>query len=370
MTISRTPGTGSTGIVYAPAGGLAEAAAVVQGSTITRRDLGLGLLSAAALGLAAPRVAWALEKKSVTISVGGKSSPNYLVLTAAERLGHFQEQGLTVAINDFNSGSRAIQALVGGSVDATVGYFDHAVHLQAKGQQIKSIVQLGRYPALVLAKRADLADQIKGYGDLRGRPIGVTGPGSSTHFLLNHLLEKNGFAKDSVSVIGVGVGASVVAAIDQKRVDAIVQVEPVVTMLSRDRKVEIMLDTRTPEGTQEVYGGPYPAAVLLAGQKAIQDNPATMQALVSAFVKTLHWIAKATPDEIVALMPADYQLGDKPLYTDVIRNNKATYSPTGLMESAAAETAVKFLGEMDPVVAKAAIDPRGVFDNRFVEAIR
>lgn len=365
MTTARHSGIGDMSVA-----GFTAAATAGRGPGISRRSLSAGLLSAAALGVAAPRAARALEKTSITISVGGKSSPNYLVLTAAERLGHFRDQGLTVAINDFNSGSRAIQALVGGSVDATVGYFDHAVHLQAKGQPIKSIAQLGRYPALVLAKRADLADKIKGYGDLRGRPIGVTGPGSSTHFLLNHLLEKNGFAKDSVSVIGVGVGASVVAAIDQKRVDAIVQVEPVVTMLSRDRKVEIMLDTRTPEGTQEVYGGPYPAAVLLAGQKAIQDNPATMQALVTAFVKTLHWIAKATPEQVVELMPADYQLGDKPLYTDVIRNNKATYSPTGIMEIAAAETAVKFLGEMDPLVARAAIDPKGVFDNRFVEAVR
>lgn len=334
------------------------------------RSLSLQLLTAAIFTLAATIGAAALEKKAVTISVGGKSSPNYLVLTAAERLGYFKEQGLDVEINDFNSGSKSIQALVGGSVDATVGYFDHVVYMRSKGQRIKSVVQLGRYPALVLAKRADLADKIKSYADLKGLVVGVTGPGSSTHFLLSHLLQKNGLKKDSAAVIGVGVGASVVAAIEQKRVDAIVQVEPVVTMLSRDRKVEIMLDTRTPEGTKEVYGGPYPAAVLLTSQKMIDEAPQTTQALVAAFVKALHWIDKATPEQIVELMPTDYRLGDQALYTQVIRNNKATYSPTGLMDRVAAETAVQFLAEMEPEVAKAKLDPAALYENRFVDAAK
>ena len=204
--------------------------------------------------------------------------------------------------------------------------------------------------------------------DLAGKTVGVTGPGSSTHFLLNNLLDKNGVDKDSVTVVGVGVGQSVVAAIDQGQVDAIVQVEPVVTMLTRDGKVEIMVDTRTPEGTEEVYGGPYPAAVLLTTPRMTEEYPNTTQALVNAFVKTLRWIDEATPEEIVALMPEEYQLGDKELYTDVIRNNKGIYSPDGIMDPAAAETALNFLSEMEDSVAQAGVDPSSAYDNSFVEA--
>ena len=110
-----------------------------------------GLVAAAMAALAGAAGAQELEKTDVSIAVGGKSSPNYLTLTAAEQLGYFEEEGLNVTINDFNSGSKSIQALVGGSVDAAVGYFDHAIHMQAKGQPIKSVVQLGLLPALVLA---------------------------------------------------------------------------------------------------------------------------------------------------------------------------------------------------------------------------
>ena len=72
----------------------------------------------------------------------------YLPLTVVERLGYFKEAGLDVEISDFPGGARALQALVGGSADVVTGAFDHTIQMQAKGQPIVGVVELGRYPGL------------------------------------------------------------------------------------------------------------------------------------------------------------------------------------------------------------------------------
>jgi len=76
-----------------------------------------------ALSLGAPAhgqaVEKAVEKKQLTLAVGGKTALYYLPLTICERLGYFKEQGLDVTINDFRGGAQSLQALVGGSVDVS-----------------------------------------------------------------------------------------------------------------------------------------------------------------------------------------------------------------------------------------------------------
>ena len=64
-------------------------------------------------------------------------------------------------------------------------------------------------------------------------------------------------------------------------------VDPVIAVLESQGLIRIVADTRTAEGTREVFGGPYPAAVLYATAAFIEKNPRTVQALVNAFVRGL-----------------------------------------------------------------------------------
>src|SRR5439155_21314609 len=97
----------------------------------------------------------AVEKRQVTLAVGGKTALYYLPLTICERLGYFKEQGLDVTINDFRGGAQSLQALVGGSVDVVTGAYEHTIRMQAKGQDIKAVIELGRFPGIVVAVRKD-----------------------------------------------------------------------------------------------------------------------------------------------------------------------------------------------------------------------
>src|SRR3954465_12255980 len=108
------------------------------------------------------------EKKQLPLGVGGKTALYYLPLTICERLGYFKEQGLDVTINDFRGGAQSLQALVGGSVDVGTGAYEHTIPMQAKGQDIKAVIELGRFPGIVLAVRKDKAASYKSAADLKG----------------------------------------------------------------------------------------------------------------------------------------------------------------------------------------------------------
>src|SRR5438445_2617523 len=134
----------------------------------------------------------AVEKRQVTLAVGGKTALYYLPLTICERLGYFKEQGLDVAINDFRGGAQSLQALAGGSVDVVTGAYEHTIRMQAKGQDVRALIELGRFPGIVLGIRKDRANAYNSPADLKGMKIGVSAPGSSTNFFVMYLLAKSG----------------------------------------------------------------------------------------------------------------------------------------------------------------------------------
>lgn len=331
-----------------------------------RRTLLQATLASSALAVAGARAA-GLEKTKVVLGVGGKPLLYYLPLTIAERRGLFEAKGLEVEINDFGGGAKSLQALVGGSVDVVTGAYEHTIRMQAKGQDIRAVVELGRFPGIVLAVKRSLADKIKSPKDLKGAKIGVTAPGSSTNFFVNHILAKEGVAPEEVSFIGVGAGPTAVAAVKKGEIDAIANLDPVIAKLEQDGDIVVMADSRTEEGTRAIFGGSNPAAVLYTRQEFIERNPNTVQALVEAFLDALRWIEQASPEQIADTVPPEYHLGDRNLYLAAVAKSKPSYSRTGLVPESGMRNALDMLVRFDKQLAAAKIDLSRTFDPRFVE---
>mgnify|MGYP003334108038 FL=1 len=317
----------------------------------------------AALSLAAP----AHAQDKVRIAVGGKSAVFYLPLSVTERLGYFKDAGLDVEISDVQSGARTLQSIVGNSADIGVGTFDHAIQMQAKNQPVIALVQYGRYPGFVLATIASKNVRYTGPQDLKGLKIGVTSPGSSTHFLAAYMMIRAGLKADDASFIGTGTTATAVAAARRAEIDAIVSSDPMMTLMQHDKLVKVIADTRTAEGTQQVYGGPYPGGVVYATPATIEKNPKQVQAVVNAFARGLKWIASHSPEEIAKLMPEDYALGNLPVYVEALAASKPMYSPDGRFVPGAVETAYQVLKVFDPAVAGATIDLKKTYNETFVQ---
>ncbi len=304
------------------------------------------------------------EKASLKLAVGGKSSLYYLPLTIAEQLGYFKEQGLDVEINDFAGGAKALQALVGGSADIVTGAYEHTIRMQTKGQDIRAIIELGRYPAINIMVRKDRP--YKSPADLKGMKIGVSAPGSSTQMVAQFVMVQAGLKPDDASFIGVGLGAGPVAAIKNGQIDALSNTEPANSKLVKDGDVIVIADTTSTEGVTKLLGGPMSAAVLYTRADFIEKNPNTVQALVNAFYKTIKWIAKSSPDEIAAKMPEEYMLGDKQLYVDALKAAADAYSKDGTIHPDVQKRSLDFLQKFDEDLRSAKIDLTKTWDGRFV----
>ena len=307
------------------------------------------------------------ELPNVRLAVGGKPAVFYLPLTITERLGYFRDAGLDVTISDFPGGARALQALIGGSADVVTGAYDHTIQMQAKGQPITAVVLFGRFPGFVLGVLASKAQAYRDPRDLKGMKIGVTAPGSSTHFMALYLMAQAGLKAEDASFVGIGASSSAVAAVKRGEIDALVNVDPVISLLESQALIKVVADTRTDEGSRQVYGGPLPAAVLYATPSFIEKNPHTVQALVNAFVRGLRWMATHSAEEIANVMPEEYALGDKALYVQAIKNSLPMYSPDGRFPADGGETAYKVLKQFDAAVQNATIEVSKTYTNSFVE---
>jgi len=323
----------------------------------------------AALGALALMSGAAQAQSKVTIAVGGAACLCYLPTMLAEQLGEYKKAGLQVELVDFKGGSQSLTAVIGGSADVVSGYFDHCVNLAAKNQALEAFVVYDRYPGLALVVGPKQTATIKSVKDLKDKRVGVSAPGSSTDFFLKYLLSKNGVDPNSVGVVGIGLGATAIAAMEQGSVDAAVMLDPAITQLQgRNKDLVILSDTRTQKDTLAVFGGEYPGGALYTKSGWIAAHPKETQALTNAIVATLKWIHSHTPEEIMAKMPDGLVGADKALYLAALKNTIPMYSTTGKMDPKGAEAVLAVFSQSSPEVKNAKIDLSKTYTNKFVEA--
>ena len=251
---------------------------------LSRRRFCITAAATAACAVA-PSFACAAEKTSVTIAVGGKNLYYYLPMAIADWMGFFKDEGLDVKVVDFQGGSRSLQAVIGGSADVVSGAFEHTLSMQTKRQAMRAFVLQDRAPQVVMAVNNRKMKDYKSLADLKGKRIGVTAPGSSSHVIANYVLATAGIKPNEVSVIGIGSGAGAIAAVRSGQVDAFVGLDPVITTLEKDNLITIVADTRNVAESDKLFGGPMVAGCLYAPETFIRENPVTVQKLVNAVVR-------------------------------------------------------------------------------------
>src|SRR5437588_3969384 len=310
----------------------------------------------------------AVAQSKITVAVGGGACLFYLPTVLAKQLGEYDKAGLAVELVDLKGGSDALKAVLGGSADVVSGYFDHCVNLAAKKQELQAFVVYDRYPCLVLVVSPSHNGEIKSIKDLAGKKVGVSAPGSSTDLFFKYLLKKNGLDPTSASVIGVGLGATAVAAMEQGQIDAAVMLDPSVTVLQGGHPdLRILSDTRTQRDTLATFGGEYPGGALYSTTAWVASHEKEVQALTNAIVATLSWIHAHSPEEIMAKMSDEMVGKNKELYLAALKTTIPMFSETGKMDPKGADAVLAVFRECSPEAATAKIDVAKTYTNRFVE---
>lgn len=307
------------------------------------------------------------EKSKITLAVGGKAAFYYLPLTIAEQLGYFAAEGLELEIVDFPSSIRAQQALASGNADVVCGAFEHLISLHAKQQFVQSFVALGRAPQMAMGVSVKNMPNYKRLADLRGKRIGIAAPGTGTNIMANVLLQRAGLQQHDVSYIGVGSSAGALSAFRTGQIDAICNLEPVMTQLEQNKEIKIIADSRTLRGTQAVFGGDMPGACLYAQTEFVQKNRLVVQAMSNAIVKGLKWLQTAGPRDLLRNVPESYLLGDRGLYLATFNNLRESISLDGLIGDEAAKTSLRVMANFDDLIKSERLDISRSYTNAYAK---
>lgn len=322
---------------------------------------------AASLTLAAAAHAADPTLHPFSIGIGGAAQLGYIDATLADRLGYYRQEGLAVTFDNFQGGTPTAQALVSGSIDAMIGAYDNAVILQTKGVYLTTIFTFVHHYGYVLGMKPDEAARYHSPKDLKGLSIGVTAPGSSTESLVRILLGKAGLTINDIVSIGVGTGAGPVAALASGKIDGVVTGDPDVTRMMMMHEFVPIVDTRTKDGMDYVYGGEAAGAGSLVLESFAKAHRDLVQAYVNALYRAHRWLLAASPADIAAAVPQSYWGGDKEVYKTSLAVNRASFTPDGRTTAQKAKVTYNSMVHAGRVPASQAIDLARTFDDSFVE---
>lgn len=122
-------------------------------------------------------------------------------LWVAEEAGIFEKHNIQPHLILITSGSKMVQAMLGGDLPLAGAAGNAAVDAALAGADIVMIGALAKVPAFYIMA----LPEIKSIEDLRGKAVGVTRFGSSTDFTIRYLLRKHGLNPDrDVTMIQAG----------------------------------------------------------------------------------------------------------------------------------------------------------------------
>jgi NitT/TauT family transport system substrate-binding protein len=281
----------------------------------------------------------------VRLAIAAQQSPSQLLVYISRELDYFRACGIEANVDEFPGSGKALEALLGGSVDVVSGYHEQTMQLPPGAPVLQSFAAMtnGHLVALVASPSAGKLTRLD---QLAGAKIGVTTLGSATHLWLNALLTKRGIDRDRVTPIAISTAARAVAAMERGVVDAgVVSDFTVRTLQKRHGAVRILADTRTPADALAFYGvEQYPGTTLFARKDWIAAHHQAAKALACATGRARKWVTSHTAEEVVARMPASHRGDDAALYTEVIRRTVLMLTPDGRITGEGAESARRLAG--------------------------
>lgn len=305
--------------------------------------------------------------EKVKIMVSGLEKPIYLPAKLSEILGYYKEEGIDVELINAGAGQNAEESLLAGEIQGAIGFYERTIDLQPKGKNIESVVQFGNGPGYRLMVSEKLKDKVKSTKDLKGLKIGVNTLGSASNRLANYIVVKAGLTSADYVPVVVGSGNTLIASLEQGRVDAVVTTQPTIALLESKHLAYSLVDMETLDGIKASLGGAYPASSLFMENKYVKSHPDAVQRLANAYVKAMKYINTHSAEQIADLVPKEYLANDKDLYIQSLKATMPTFTKDGKMPQGGPEQVLDVLASFDNKLAKSDIKLNETFTNQFVD---
>jgi NitT/TauT family transport system substrate-binding protein len=261
---------------------------------------------------------------AMTLNVGQISnSIAFFPLFVAETEGYFKQEGVTLGARPrLGTGAKLTAALQSGSIDVAAGVMTDAFNMYQANDKTRLIESLidEYYVDVVAGPGIPTADDTKPLvariAALKGKKIGITGPGSGTEALVVYLLDQANLSeKKDITLVNLGSNnAAALAALKSGRVDALSFFQPVGQQAEASGVGRIYISPArgdVPELRGQLHGAVFTTTDVISrkgkavaafyraigkAEQVIHRDPAKFQALLQKYQSTL------SPEVIKALV--------------------------------------------------------------------
>jgi len=240
--------------------------------------------AAAALGAQA-------QDTKVTVAISGWTG--FAPLTLAKEAGLFKKHGLDVTIKKIPQKDRHL-AIASGDVQCAATTVETWIVWNANGVATTQIFQLDKsYGADGMVVKPAVAK----IGDLKGKTVAASAPGTAPYFTLAWMLKKNGLSVKDVKVVNLEPQAAANAMIaGNQDIDAAMTYEPYLSAVrAKPEAGKIIATTLDYPMIMDTFG---------CTPKFLADNPKAAQGLANGYFDAVDMIAKE-PKKSFEIMGAD-----------------------------------------------------------------
>lgn len=331
-----------------------------------RRVLKSTLALLAAAGLSPLRA----DTATLRINIPGPLLMPFFPVELIPKLAIDRKVGVNLGIRYHPTGVLALEDMLAGNADFAGVGFPVLPKFLAKGHPVVAIGRLSSgAPPYAIIVRADLADKIRSIDDLRGRTLGAPVGSVTTKTYLQLVAEL------WVSAYGVSPQEirwapitqtydGVYGAMAGETVDAVFCEEPYSSSLVREGLGVTLASLNDPRNPVGIVGKDHLRAVIVTTPERIAANPDRVMNMAKMLQQSLHWVNKATPQQIVdQLQISDAnQQGD---IIDALERLPAQYSTDGGFSESEIEATREFMQAVGLNMPGGA-DIRTLIDDRWV----
>jgi NitT/TauT family transport system substrate-binding protein len=306
----------------------------------------------------------------VTVRVGTLGAISDAPIFIADKKGFFLEQGITVAMIEFNSAAAMVAPLGTAQLDVGAGSPSAGMYnAVSRNINVRIVADKAQsspgYGATKLIVRKDLVDdgKFKGLKDLKGLKVAGNAPGVSNTSMLNSMLTSVGLAYTDVSVVNLAFPDHLTA-LTNKAIDAGATIEPIATLaVERGVAAQIMRDDEI---------DPYHQIATLLYADHFVANRDLAERFMRAYLRGIRFYVKALKDSKLAGETADEVIAILTQYTnvksaDLLRKITPTgMDPNGRVNVASLQKDLDFYASQGLIEGK--VDLSKIVDNSFVDA--
>ena len=165
------------------------------------------------------------ELQSFRAGISTVSDPFILHIWMAQAAGLFRKHGLNVEIIDMGGGTRGMQVLLSGQIQAMQVGLGPMIRANTSGADMRLIASFANTIPFTIFTPAN----VKNGADLKGGTIGISSFGSESDIAIDIALKRFGLTRKDVTIAQIGGGSLRLAALLAGRVKAVPLSDPLTT---------------------------------------------------------------------------------------------------------------------------------------------